>query len=270
MRSVSRRRTACIDEQLEQRLFLSATVPTNHDIGSSPASVNEAGGVIAQYVPSNATSPPAPPSILFASGNLEESQGLVTTVSINAGASWSTPSVIATGNDGLPEAYGQPSAAFDSNGNLFLAYIDQNRQQIDVLMQPNSDVMQAAGPTTFSIVGTLTGNVSHPELAISSVVTNNNNVALTTDYIWLIYQRSNDIVYTQASDSNGSVTPFETAKQLRGSAGGFLPSIAAASGPTASPEIAVAFQKSLGRIGTAIYESSTPSPSVDSLGLPLS
>ena len=73
---------------------------------------------------------PTSTSRLF-SASAEEGTGLFVASSGDGGVTW-TGQAIAAGGDSLPVAGGQPRAAFDQFGNLYLAYVDQSGQHIVV------------------------------------------------------------------------------------------------------------------------------------------
>jgi uncharacterized repeat protein (TIGR01451 family) len=64
--------------------------------------------------------------------------GLCVAISTNLGQSWTT-NIIATNNDasGLAPAYGEPSVAWDSYGNLFLAYLPATFEGIAIAVSTN-------------------------------------------------------------------------------------------------------------------------------------
>jgi len=61
---------------------------------------------------------------------------LVASYSTNEGATWTT-NMIATGADGLVPAYGYPSAAYDSFGNLYVAYFPSAFQGVAIAISTN-------------------------------------------------------------------------------------------------------------------------------------
>ncbi|HEY3856002.1 MAG TPA: hypothetical protein VGO67_16560 [Verrucomicrobiae bacterium] len=64
---------------------------------------------------------------------------LVVSYSTNSGKTWTT-NMIANGGDGLTPAYGYPSAAFDSLGNLYVAYEPAGFEGIAVAVSTNGGV----------------------------------------------------------------------------------------------------------------------------------
>jgi uncharacterized repeat protein (TIGR01451 family) len=61
---------------------------------------------------------------------------LITSFSTNEGKTWVT-NLIATGTDDLVPAYGYPSAAFDSYGNLYVAYLPATFEGVAVAVSTN-------------------------------------------------------------------------------------------------------------------------------------
>lgn len=253
----------CLD-RLEERVLFS-NIPANVNITAMLG--NQTGDVIARQILTPGATSPASSLSLFSVANLDTQLGLaVSTGSISDQSTippvppvinWSISQVIANGSDGLPEAFGQATAAIDSSGNIFLAYLDEDRQHIDILMK-------ATSATSFSQIGSLPGNVSHPQLAISATLPA--GATTPTNYVWIAFQQGNEIALSQATDVAGAVSTFQAVHPLRGSLGGYLPSIAAGEGGT--PEVAVVFQKSSGVSGSAIYETTNLNPSTFSFGAP--
>jgi hypothetical protein len=122
-------------------------------------------------------------------------------------------------------------------------------------------------------MGAFAGSVSHPQIAIA---TENPQGATPTaaHFVWLAFQRGLGIAVTEAADTLAptavaglpapTVTPFGAiGRDLAGSSGGFLPSIAVGA---AGPAVVVSFQKSLGKNGTAIYQASASNWTVVKFG----
>jgi uncharacterized repeat protein (TIGR01451 family) len=99
--------------------------------------------------PSIAFNPVNPSNMLVAAATDKIVPGLFLAFSTNLGVSWQT-NFIATNNDaqGLIPAYGEPSVAWDSFGNLFLAYLPANYEGVAVAMSTN-------GGRTFTLVTNL-------------------------------------------------------------------------------------------------------------------
>ncbi len=100
------------------------TGTTETDVSQMPG--NQTDGTIA-------VDPTSPNSSRLFSASAEEGTGLFVASSGDGGVTW-TGKTIAAGGDSLPVAGGQPQAAFDQFGNLYLAYVDQTGQNIVVLM----------------------------------------------------------------------------------------------------------------------------------------
>jgi len=116
---------------------------------------------------------PTNPNRLFIASNME-STGLFTAYSTNAGVSWNytdpLDGTIADGNDSLPAACCDLTINWDSFGNLYLGYINDNLKEIDVIVSTNGGasftkiITIASGhdidqPTITSGTGSATGGV---------------------------------------------------------------------------------------------------------------
>jgi uncharacterized repeat protein (TIGR01451 family) len=99
--------------------------------------------------PSIAFNPINPSNMVVAAATDGTVPGLFLAFTTNLGASWKT-NVIATNNDsqGLVPAYGEPSVAWDSYGNLFLAYLPNSYEGVAVAVSTN-------GGQAFSLVTNL-------------------------------------------------------------------------------------------------------------------
>jgi subtilisin-like proprotein convertase family protein len=91
---------------------------------------------------------PTSPNRVFVASNPDSLPGLMVTFSADGGATW-TSRVIADGTDGLPLSTGDPSANWDSFGNLFLSYLDvfSNPNRAQVVVTVSLD-----GGRTFNVV----------------------------------------------------------------------------------------------------------------------
>jgi hypothetical protein len=76
---------------------------------------------------------PTNPAHLFVAANNNAGNGLYASYSTDGGAHWSAR-FIADGSDGLVSALGDPSAAFDEFGDLFLTYLSNNNNSIELLL----------------------------------------------------------------------------------------------------------------------------------------
>jgi len=99
--------------------------------------------------PSIAFNPLSPSNMVVAAATDRTVPGLFLALSTNLGSSWQT-NVIATNDDaqGLIPAYGEPSVAWDSYGNLFLAYLPASFEGVAVALSTN-------GGQTFTLVTNL-------------------------------------------------------------------------------------------------------------------
>jgi uncharacterized repeat protein (TIGR01451 family) len=88
--------------------------------------------------PSITFNPLSPSNMVVAAATDGTVPGLFLAFTTNLGASWHT-NVIATNNDaqGLIPAYGEPSVAWDSYGNLFLAYLPDTFEGVAVAVSTN-------------------------------------------------------------------------------------------------------------------------------------
>jgi hypothetical protein len=122
------RASVCI-EGLESRTLLSATV-----VGT-PTIVNATKLAGPQSNESMAISQTNPQELFVVSDNNQAS--IFFAHSTDGGATW-TNKFMATGADGFPVAFGNPSIATDKYGNLFLAYETVDTHAVNVLMSYDS------------------------------------------------------------------------------------------------------------------------------------
>src|SRR5258708_4898490 len=113
-------------EKLEPRRLLSAAF-TNVNITRMKG--NQAEGAIAVD--------PVDPSDLFMAANVDKGDGLAVSVSSDGGATWTTRT-IANDHDSLPPACCDPSVAFDSSGNLFVAYLNSADNEVELLLSTDA------------------------------------------------------------------------------------------------------------------------------------
>lgn len=135
-------------EPLESRTLLSATV------SGTPAIVNASrlpGGQVDETIVYNPTNPNQ--MYLVASN---DGSSLLTSTSADGGHTW-TPMVRFTGSDGFPPASINPTAAYDSYGNLFVAYKRADTGSTEVLYSYDNAV-------TFHVLATLSGIQNDPVL----------------------------------------------------------------------------------------------------------
>jgi PKD repeat protein len=111
---------------------------------------------------------------------LDASSGILVAVSENGGATW-VSRIIADGSDGFPAANGDPRAAFDQFGNLFLTYITTDSVGEDVVVLLSED-----GGQTFSTLRSFSGSgkVDQP-----TIVTGPGRGG-TGGSVWLTFERA--------------------------------------------------------------------------------
>jgi uncharacterized repeat protein (TIGR01451 family) len=119
----------------------------NFSVSSNLVDISRAKGN--ETDPSIAFNPINPSNMVVAAATDGTVPGLFFAFSTNQGSSWQT-NVIATNNDaqGLIPAYGEPSVAWDSYGNLFLAYLPDSFEGVAVALSTN-------GGQTFTLVTNL-------------------------------------------------------------------------------------------------------------------
>ena len=137
--SPSRRALA---EPLESRMLLTATV------SGTPTIVNADKVTGPQQDPTIVSNPTNPNQMYMVADNVGSS--LLTSTSSNGGATW-TPLVRFTGSDGFPPASINPTAAYDSYGNLFVAYKRADTGSTEVLYSYDNG-------QTFHVLASLSGN----------------------------------------------------------------------------------------------------------------
>src|SRR5579871_4725247 len=142
-------------EGLEGRTMLSATV-----VGT-PTIVNATKLSGPQSNESIAINPTNPSELFVVSDNNQAS--IFFSHSTDGGATW-TGKVMATGVDGFPIAFGNPSVATDKYGNLFIAYETIDTHAVNLLMSYDSG-------STFHLIERIPSTNSEPVVA-----TGNNSV----------------------------------------------------------------------------------------------
>ncbi|HEY2589911.1 MAG TPA: sialidase family protein [Tepidisphaeraceae bacterium] len=183
-------------ERLEPRTLFSSAF-TNINISKMKG--NQAEGAIAVD--------PVDPSKMFAVSNIDTGDGLMAATTSDGGTTWSA-TVIAKDNSALPAACCDPSAAFDSFGNLFLTYLNSSDNQVELLLSTDAG-------HSFTLLTQFNGNVDQP-----TVVTG-------TGSVWLDFDRGNGVSVTGAPVvSLGSVGSFQPLQQVPGSANGQFGDIA--------------------------------------------
>ena len=177
-------------QSLESRVLLSA-IPTNVNITRAPQ--NQAEESIAIN--------PLSPSHVFEISNIETGDGLMAGTSSDGGATWSTRT-IADDKDTLPPACCDPSVAYDSFGNLFLAYLSSDDHSVYLLNSTDNG-------QNFTLIQQYKGNVDQP------------TVATGPGSVWLDFDKDPAVAVSGASVSGlGSVGTFEPLVKIPGSSGG--------------------------------------------------
>src|SRR6476660_9508747 len=122
--------TGPIVEHLESRALLSATIQFPVP---APLDVSRLAGPEAEE---SIAIDPTNPKRLFVAAN-RTGGSLFGASSSDSGATW-TGREFATGMDGLPRACCDPSAAYDSFGNLFFAYLNAVNGRIEMLVSTDN------------------------------------------------------------------------------------------------------------------------------------
>ena len=123
---------------------LLSAVPTNVNITRAPQ--NQAEPAIGIN--------PLSPAHVFEISNIETGDGLMAAVSSDGGVTWSART-IANDNDSLPPACCDPSAAYDSFGNLFLSYLSSDDRKVYVLLSTDNG-------QNFTLLQEFKGSVDQP------------------------------------------------------------------------------------------------------------
>ena len=212
---------------------LALTVPASAQItfsvGSDVVDISQDKGN--ESDPSIAINYLSPSSLFVISATDNATQGLVTARSANYGVSW-TANIIAT-NTGtnLVPAFGLPSAAFDSYGNLFVAYLPASEEGVAVIVSTN-------GGSTFTALTNLAAFDSTDTPRITAPA---GGVAAGT--VWVVYKDysmvGTPLVAQGLQSTNlGTNGVFGPVQILPNSGGGGFPDIAA--GPAG--QVMVAYQ----------------------------
>ncbi len=185
--------------------------------------------------PSVAISPLNPSNIVVATAFDGAVPGLFFAFSTNRGGTWMT-NMIATNGDsqGLNPAYGEPSVAWDSFGNLFLAYLPSSFEGVEVAVSTNggSNFVSLTNLAAFDVTDT-------PRLSAPP-----SGAAAGT--VWVVYKDytlANTPLQVQGllSKGLGAIGTFGLPQIVPESSAGGFPDIAA--GPLG--ELMVAFQDNL-------------------------
>ncbi len=161
--------------------------------------------------------------------------GLLFAFTTNMGATWKTD-IIGTNGDsqGLNPAYGEPSAAWDSFGNLFLAYLPNSFEGVAVALSTNGGSNFVSLTNLAALDVTDTPRLSAPPSGAAA------------GSVWVVYKdytSANTPLQVQGLLSTGLGQPgaFGLAQVVPESSDGGFPDIAA--GPLG--ELVVAFQDNL-------------------------
>jgi hypothetical protein len=203
-----RRRNSAI-EPLETRQLLSGAFP-NIDVSATTG--NQAEGAIAVNR--------ADPLHLFSVANIDVGDGLLAATSSDGGSTWSRH-MIADDHDGLPPACCDPSAVYDGDGNLFLAYLNSKTNEAVVALSTDNG-------QSFHVLDTFRGDIDQPTITAGH------------GSVWVMFQKSNVINVAGASDNGlNQVGAFSELQHVRGSNAGNFGDIAI--GPAG--QVMVAYQR---------------------------
>jgi hypothetical protein len=119
-------------EALEQR-----AVPTTITVGPNVNTGHQAGSQATEAIAID----PANPKLLFVAANDHAlaGKGMYVARSTDGGKTW-TSRVLGDGSDGLPTATRVPGLAWDSFGNLFVTYIDNDAAHYTIALSTNGGV----------------------------------------------------------------------------------------------------------------------------------
>jgi hypothetical protein len=159
--------------------MLSATV-----VGT-PTVVNAAKLTGPQSNETIAINPKNPQELFVASDNNQAS--IFFSHSTDGGVTW-TGQAMATGTDGFPVAFGNPSIATDKYGNLFLAYETVDTHAVEVLMSYDSGA-------TFHIIDRIRSTNSRPVMATGN------------DAVWVSF-RQQPLTGAPAQTRNGGAVVY--------------------------------------------------------------
>jgi hypothetical protein len=178
-------------EPLESRTLLSASIQFPVP---APVDVSRLAGPEAEE--SIAVDPTNPKRIFVASNRTGGS--LFGASSSDSGATW-TGREFATGMDGLPRACCDPSAAYDSFGNLFFAYLNAVNGRIEMLVSTDNG-------QNFTYLTEFTADGDQP------------TVATGPGTVWVAFQReaSGAIAYKAKVSGLGGVGKFKSQRIIGG------------------------------------------------------
>jgi uncharacterized repeat protein (TIGR01451 family) len=202
-------------------------------VGTNLVDISKAKGN--ETDPSIAFNPLHPSNMVVAAATDGTVPGLFLAYSTNLGVSWKT-NFIATNNDahGLIPAYGEPSVAWDSYGNLFLAYLPDTFEGVAVAMSTN-------GGSTFAPVTNLAALDATDQPRITAPF-----AGAAAGSVWVVYKdytSAGTPLQVQAAFSTGLGTNggFGLVQIVPDSTGGGFADIAV--GPLG--QVVVAFQDNL-------------------------
>jgi hypothetical protein len=182
-------------ERLEERQLLA--VPLNINLSKMRGSQSE--GAVA-IDPTNA-------SRIFVVSNIDRGDGLFTARSSDGGAHWSK-TIIADGFDSLTPACCDPSAVFDEFGNLFVGYINNDTDQVNIIRSTNAG-------QSFSRLARFEGDIDQP------------TVTAGAGSVWVTFEQDEHIFAAGARvTGKGLIGSFSQAQQLDGSRHGNFGDIA--------------------------------------------
>jgi hypothetical protein len=186
---------------------------------------------------------PKDPTQLFAASN-NESGGIFVATSIDGGDTWSGRTA-ADGADGLPLANGDPIAAFDQYGNLFLTYLTPELKEIVVALSTDNG-------QHFTVLQTFSdpAGVDKPALAVGPGPDGKDGS------VWVTYVNLASVNAVFAAGAmvtdKGQVGPFSDPESISDHPGGTIASLVI----DQSGDVLVVFQSPNGVAGpSAIYAS---------------
>jgi hypothetical protein len=176
---------------------------------------------------------------MFEISNIDVGDGLLAATSDDGGVTWSRRLIASASQDTLPPACCDPSAAFDSFGNLFVTYLSSDTNQILVLQSTDAG-------HSFTLLGKFRGDVDQP-----TIVTGPGSV-------WVTFEYNSSMAATGAPVTGlGTVGSFQPLQKIRGTGGGNFGDVAIGS----SGQVIVTYQKQLTKTSSKVFVS------VDSDGL---
>jgi len=154
------------------------------------------------------------PNHVFVASNTDVGRaGVFVAYSTDAGATWNGR-LIGDGNDDLPSACCDSSAAFDAFGNLFLTYINSDKRHVEVLSSTD-------GGKSFDLLTSFRGDVDQPTL------TTGPGSGGSPQSLWLTYDEGDGVVAVGAPVSGrGQVGDFGDVQDVPGSTGGAFGDVA--------------------------------------------